>query len=475
MLMATMAPIPRLLSKIGSNGEVAFPWKLHIVLEESERHGFDDVISWQGNKAFKVHNPKKFEASVMKEYFNNSQYKSFQRQLNIYGFTRVAVGDGGIVGSYNHKFLVRGKPNMCLFMVRTKVKKRGSRSNLMNNLCKELKKSKSVKDPEVTSSASASASHNIVKTSSLPQVTFSKRLTNDVASNQHNAAFSKSKSFSEINGQNDGALERLLFSSCYKSQPSLIDDATPAMNTWNPSLSSAPVNAMKFENDLFLEDPIADAAFSESIFSCKSNVINDSSSQQSSHTNEGRNGNKLGMVPLQYEDNETSNNSTISIHDSNNPLGSFHQQQQEELNYLQQQQQNRFFQEYKRLETLKQQQMQLQQEEYRLVQRLQLQNLHSTTSECNRHGVIPNDFNNEISNVSSNTNGNNFWDSMDKVDLDPIPILPEISVSLKSVMHPENYNYTNGPSLHTSLSTNDKVQMISVPTHDLTQLLQGYQ
>ena len=78
--MATMAPVPRLLSKIGSNGEVAFPWKLHIVLEESERHGFDDVISWQGNKSFKVLNPKRFEASVMKEYFNNSQYKSFQRQ-----------------------------------------------------------------------------------------------------------------------------------------------------------------------------------------------------------------------------------------------------------------------------------------------------------------------------------------------------------------------------------------------------------
>ena len=60
--------------------ETAFPLKLHIVLDESERHGFDDVISWQGDKAFAVHKPRKFEESIMKEYFNQTQYRSFQRQ-----------------------------------------------------------------------------------------------------------------------------------------------------------------------------------------------------------------------------------------------------------------------------------------------------------------------------------------------------------------------------------------------------------
>ena len=343
----------------------------------------------------------------------------------------------------------------------------------MNKLSKELEKSKSIQDPEVTSSASAS--HDIVKSNSLPEVTSSKRLMNNAASIEHNAAFPKSKTFSTIDGQNYCALERFLFSSCYKFKPSLINDATAAMNISNSSLSSAPVHAMKFENDLFLKNPIADTSFSENAFSSENNVINDSSSQQSSHTNEGRNRNKIGMVPLQYEHNETNNNNTISVHDSNNPLVLFHQQQQKELNYLQQQQENGFFQEYKRLKILKQQQMQLQQEEYRLLQRLQMENLHSTTLECNSHGVIPNDFHNIISNVSSNTNGNNFWDSMDNVDLDPIPMLPEISVSMKSVMDLENDNYRNVPSLPTSLSSNNEVRMISVPTQDLTQLQQGYQ
>jgi len=70
----------KLLSKTTSNGETAFPWKLHIVLEESERQGFEDIISWQGDRSFKVHDAKQFDHSIMKEYFNQTQYKSFQRQ-----------------------------------------------------------------------------------------------------------------------------------------------------------------------------------------------------------------------------------------------------------------------------------------------------------------------------------------------------------------------------------------------------------
>ena len=80
-VITTRAPkVAKLLSETTSNGETAFPWKLHIVLEQSERQGFKDTISWEGDRAFKVHDPKKFGDSVMKEYFNQTQYKSFQRQ-----------------------------------------------------------------------------------------------------------------------------------------------------------------------------------------------------------------------------------------------------------------------------------------------------------------------------------------------------------------------------------------------------------
>lgn len=72
--------IRRLLPKTTSSGETTFPWKLHTLLEQSELDGFDDIISWLGDHMFKVHCPILFEEKVMKRFFNQSQYKSFQRQ-----------------------------------------------------------------------------------------------------------------------------------------------------------------------------------------------------------------------------------------------------------------------------------------------------------------------------------------------------------------------------------------------------------
>lgn len=104
------------------SGISAFPWKLHDILEESERMGFTDIVSWtMQDRGFRVHNHVEFEQSVMKRYFHG-RYKSFQRQLNIYGFQRVNTGDDA--GSYTHPCFIRGKPDQCRFMVRSKIKGR---------------------------------------------------------------------------------------------------------------------------------------------------------------------------------------------------------------------------------------------------------------------------------------------------------------------------------------------------------------
>ena len=74
-------PAPKLLSETTSTGIPAFPWKLHDVLEDAERKGFTNIVSWtMGGRAFKVHNQKDFESKIMTQYFNQTQYKSFQRQ-----------------------------------------------------------------------------------------------------------------------------------------------------------------------------------------------------------------------------------------------------------------------------------------------------------------------------------------------------------------------------------------------------------
>ena len=84
--------------------------------------GFDNVVSWLPcGKAFQVFDPMAFEQVVLSHYFNQSQYKSFQRQLNIYGFYRITKGRNK--GGYFHEScFVRGKPDLCQFMIRTKIK-----------------------------------------------------------------------------------------------------------------------------------------------------------------------------------------------------------------------------------------------------------------------------------------------------------------------------------------------------------------
>ncbi|KAG7363741.1 HSF-type DNA-binding protein [Nitzschia inconspicua] len=89
---------------------LTFPRKLHAMLTDSEILGFDDVVCWMGKEAFKVIDPHRFSMEIMPQYFNQTKYKSFQRQLNIYNFQKVQYGP--LKGGYTHPFLVKGLPEL---------------------------------------------------------------------------------------------------------------------------------------------------------------------------------------------------------------------------------------------------------------------------------------------------------------------------------------------------------------------------
>jgi hypothetical protein len=96
-----------------------FPWKLHEMLRDAEKD--PSIVSWLPHgKGFRVHKPQEFVQKVMPVYFRQSHYKSFQRQLNLWGFER--VGKGEEHGAYYHKFFIRGEPGLCGYMNRQKIK-----------------------------------------------------------------------------------------------------------------------------------------------------------------------------------------------------------------------------------------------------------------------------------------------------------------------------------------------------------------
>ena len=142
------------------NTKFTFPYQLHEMLEDAERQGFDTIVSWIPSSSdsssdssdssssstststttptkFKVHDVVKFENDIMPTYFPTmTRYKSFLRQLNIYGYTRnVSPSSSSSMslslndrGAYYHPLMVRYNTALCSQMVRTKIKQSQSQA-----------------------------------------------------------------------------------------------------------------------------------------------------------------------------------------------------------------------------------------------------------------------------------------------------------------------------------------------------------
>jgi hypothetical protein len=98
---------------------------MYDMLEEAETKGHAHVVSWcKEGRSFKVHRPDEM-INILNTYFSQTKYKSFLRQLQTYGFTRVTRGE--FKGIVSHPLLIQGKRFLCLRMKR-KVRKQKSNS-----------------------------------------------------------------------------------------------------------------------------------------------------------------------------------------------------------------------------------------------------------------------------------------------------------------------------------------------------------
>jgi hypothetical protein len=101
-----------------SSSANVFPCKLHTVLHDAERDGFEHTISWVADGvAFKVHDINAFVDRVMPIYFDQTKYESFRRQLNIYGFVRVKKR-GETKNHISHPEFVKGDRSRCRLILR---------------------------------------------------------------------------------------------------------------------------------------------------------------------------------------------------------------------------------------------------------------------------------------------------------------------------------------------------------------------
>jgi HSF-type DNA-binding len=87
-----------------------FPEILHRLLEESEIHQHQDIIAWQEDgRSFRIYDADRFVQEVMPKYFKKqTKLRSFQRQLLLYGWTRIVSKKGPEYNCYSHEKFVRG-------------------------------------------------------------------------------------------------------------------------------------------------------------------------------------------------------------------------------------------------------------------------------------------------------------------------------------------------------------------------------
>mmetsp|Transcript_43572 Transcript_43572/g.64669 ORF Transcript_43572/g.64669 Transcript_43572/m.64669 type:complete len:401 (-) Transcript_43572:152-1354(-) len=122
-------PDPVVLSQRRARGGVTepFPEKLHRMIKEVDEAGQSHIVGFfDHGRAFSIFDPEAFCKEVMPKYFKQSRLSSFQRQLNLYGFTRINSGPDS--GGYYHELFLRGRPALAIHMRRVGVPEASSRS-----------------------------------------------------------------------------------------------------------------------------------------------------------------------------------------------------------------------------------------------------------------------------------------------------------------------------------------------------------
>jgi hypothetical protein len=98
----------------GAMSEYNFPRKLYRLLQDCEGNPeYKSIVSWSvDGRSFKVHDKKRFVEAILPNYFDQTQYASFRRQLNMYSFVRQSMS------TYSNPNFCRGQRGLIDRVVR---------------------------------------------------------------------------------------------------------------------------------------------------------------------------------------------------------------------------------------------------------------------------------------------------------------------------------------------------------------------
>lgn len=111
--------------------ESSFLWKIHEILEEMSKEQKEHIVSWSPRgTSFKVHNPEAFVQEVMPRYSTATQFRSFEKMLNLYDFKKLKGGPQR--GGYQHPLFRRDNRELCK---KIKMRPKPKRKKKANRIC----------------------------------------------------------------------------------------------------------------------------------------------------------------------------------------------------------------------------------------------------------------------------------------------------------------------------------------------------
>jgi hypothetical protein len=109
-----------------------FPEKLYNLLEHTTQENLENIISWEEDgRTFCIHDIDAFVDDLLPKFFpNQSRFRSFERQLNLWGFGRLpdkkgqdrAYSKSGQPRRFVHPYFQRGDRSKCKQVVRHTIK-----------------------------------------------------------------------------------------------------------------------------------------------------------------------------------------------------------------------------------------------------------------------------------------------------------------------------------------------------------------
>mmetsp|Transcript_8301 Transcript_8301/g.12073 ORF Transcript_8301/g.12073 Transcript_8301/m.12073 type:complete len:431 (-) Transcript_8301:614-1906(-) len=124
-LLSRQQPSPSSTPELKSRGSkkksvttapsLTFPRKIMEILANED----PNIVGWlPSDMCFIILDDDAFVQEILPKYFQHTKITSFQRQLNLYGFRRIAKGPEA--GAYRHELFRKDLPDLCLQMKRLK-------------------------------------------------------------------------------------------------------------------------------------------------------------------------------------------------------------------------------------------------------------------------------------------------------------------------------------------------------------------